>query len=53
VVIVAHRLETVRDCDRIYVMRAGEVIEAGTHADLVAQDGVYAELVRQQTGVAA
>ena len=48
VMIVAHRLETVRRCDRIYVLREGVVAESGTHAELVARGGLYATLVRLQ-----
>jgi ATP-binding cassette subfamily B protein len=48
VVIVAHRLETVRACDRIYVLQAGAVREQGTHDELVARGGAYAALVRLQ-----
>lgn len=48
VLVIAHRLETVRRCDRIYVLSAGAVVEHGTHAELVARNGVYAELVRLQ-----
>jgi ABC-type multidrug transport system fused ATPase/permease subunit len=48
VLIVAHRLRTVRTCDRIYVMRDGRVVEAGSHEELVAADGEYAALVRLQ-----
>jgi subfamily B ATP-binding cassette protein MsbA len=46
--IIAHRLTTVRDCDRIYVINRGEVIEAGGHAQLLSLDGFYARMARAQ-----
>lgn len=49
-VVIAHRLSTVRDADRIWVLEAGQVIEAGTHDELVAGSGLYAALWRVQTG---
>jgi len=52
-VIIAHRLSTVRDADRIVVMDSGRVVESGSHPDLVARKGLYAELVATQTGVPA
>jgi ATP-binding cassette subfamily B protein len=43
-IVIAHRLSTVRHADRIIVMRAGQIIEEGTHQALLAQGGHYAEL---------
>ena len=50
VLIVAHRLSTVRRADRIVTVEAGEIAEQGTHDELLANGGRYAALHRQQTG---
>ncbi|WP_293937772.1 ABC transporter ATP-binding protein [Iodobacter sp.] len=49
--VVAHRLSTVRNAHCIYVMEQGEIVEAGTHEGLLAQEGNYAALWRLQTGL--
>ncbi len=46
--IVAHRISTVRDADRIFVLARGRIVEQGTHDELVALNGQYAELYRKQ-----
>lgn len=51
-IVIAHRLSTVRHADRIHVLEAGQVIESGTHDELVALGGLYAALWRVQTGEA-
>jgi ATP-binding cassette subfamily B protein len=46
--VIAHRLATVLSCDRILVMDQGKIVEQGTHAELVAVNGLYARLARLQ-----
>jgi len=52
-IVIAHRLSTVRHAHRIHVLDAGEVVESGTHEELVDLGGLYAALWRVQTGEAA
>lgn len=47
-IVVAHRLSTIKNADRIYVMERGRVVEGGTFSDLLAQGGLFAQLARRQ-----
>jgi len=48
--VIAHRLSTVRDADRILVFDGGEIVERGTHDELLETDGLYANLWAIQAG---
>lgn len=47
-IVVAHRLSTVQNADRIYVLDAGQIVEVGTYAGLMERDGLFAKLARRQ-----
>ena len=46
--VIAHRLSTIRDADKILVMRNGDIVEQGTHDELIDQGGFYADLYNSQ-----
>jgi ABC-type multidrug transport system fused ATPase/permease subunit len=53
VLLISHRFSTVREADRIYVLEAGEVVEEGSHQDLMALGGTYAEMFTLQAAAYA
>ena len=50
ILLIAHRLATVRKCDEIILLRDGGIVERGSHADLMRANGAYAELERAHRG---
>ena len=47
-IVIAHRLSTIRHCDRILVLHEGRIAEDGTYDELIAKNGIFAELVDRQ-----
>lgn len=47
-IIIAHRLSTVKDCDKIFVMKLGKILDSGTHLELLERCYYYRELVKNQ-----
>lgn len=47
-IVVAHRLASIRDFDRIHVMDHGQIVESGTHDELLQAGGLYSRLYRQE-----
>jgi ATP-binding cassette subfamily B multidrug efflux pump len=49
-IVIAHRLSTIQKMDRIIVLNKGQIIEQGTHQELLEKNGMYASLWNHQTG---
>ena len=47
-IVIAHRLSTIRQCDRVIVLDDGRIVEDGTYDSLIAQNGLFADLVARQ-----
>ena len=50
VIAIAHRLSTIARMDRLVVLDTGQIVEQGSHAELLAKNGIYARLWSRQTG---
>jgi len=48
-IVIAHRLSTIQNADLIVVMQKGEIVEQGTHSELLAKNGAYSKLVAMQS----
>ncbi len=48
IIVVSHRLCTIKDCDQIVVINKGQIIEKGTHEELIAIRGIYYSLMEKQ-----
>jgi len=48
VLVIAHRLSTIVKADRIFVLEAGRVVQSGSYAELIAQEGQFAKLAQRQ-----
>lgn len=53
VIMITHRLRTMQHCDQIYMMQDGNLMEQGTHDELIHKQGVYAELFQKQSALEA
>jgi ATP-binding cassette subfamily C protein len=47
-IVIAHRLSTIVKADRIFVLEAGRVVQSGTYAELIVQEGLFAKLAQRQ-----
>ena len=47
-IVIAHRISTIQECDRIIVLDQGQIVEDGTFEELIAENGFFAELVKRQ-----